>query len=342
VNSTRIIFSLSVISALFAPIPLASGETIQGILRGTVVMRDGSVPPFSVGIERICSDGNGSVPGPLSDKKGEYLWRMDFDKGRTRQCVLQATHEGYFSNSVDISAVDPVMDPNVKVAPLVLTPRLADPYLIVDLDDKIPSKALNAWRAAMKAVAANNAPEAATQLQAVVAAAPKIAAVWHTLGVVYDRQNKFPEAKDAYQHAIDIDPKMLQPYAALSRLCIRTKDWENALKITDALIKIDNKKVYQETSLHRAVAQYGLKNLADAETSVQGVIRQDPKRALPRAEFVLGRILEAKGDLDGAREHMTKYLELDPKVSDAEVIKAHLQYLGKPEASKVEPELEVL
>jgi regulator of sirC expression with transglutaminase-like and TPR domain len=58
----------------------------------------------------------------------------------------------------------------------------------------------------------------------------------------------------------------------------------------------------------------------------------------------MGRILEAKGDANSAREHISKYLELEPNPPDAELIRAHLQNLGKsPEpATATEPELEPL
>jgi tetratricopeptide (TPR) repeat protein len=267
---------------------------------------------------------------------------MDFDTTFTRTCFLMAAHDGYTSTQVDISAINPVMDHNIKVAALILTSRLADPYLITDVDASIPSKALNAWRAAMKAVNANDAEGATSHFQEVLVAAPKLAVAWHALGVVYDRQHMLPPARDAYQQAIAADPKMLQPYLTLARLDVRTKDWDGVMKAADALIKVDKKNAYPEIHLHRAVAQYGLKDLAGAEMGVQEVIRQDPKHAMPRAEYVLGRVLEAKGDINGAREHMTKYLELDPKTSDADAIKVHLQYLGKQDDAQVEPELELL
>ena len=65
-------------------------------------------------------------------------------------------------------------------------------------------------------------------------------------------------------------------------------------------------------------------------------------RAHHRAEYVLGRILEAKGDINGAREHMQKNLELQPGAPDAEVVQTHMLGLGKPEKAGAEPELEPL
>ena len=190
----------------------------------------------------------------------------------------------------------------------------------------------------MKALDTSNFSEAATQMQAAVAAAPKFAVGWHALGVVQERQQKLAEARVAYEHAIEADPKMFVAYITLARLCLKTKDWQGAAKASDMLIKADSKKTVPEIYLHQAVARYGLKDLDGAAVSAQEAIQ----RKIPRAEYVLGRILEAKGDAAGAREHMSKYLDMDKNAPDAELIRMHLQNVGKPDAAHDEPELEVL
>jgi tetratricopeptide (TPR) repeat protein len=158
---------------------------------------------------------------------------------------------------------------------------------------------------------------------------------WHALGVVQERQEKMAEAREAYEHAIEADPKMFPAYVTLARLCLKTKDWQGANKAADALIKADTKKTFAEIYLHQAVARFALKDLDGAMASVQEAIQ----RKIPRAEYVLGRILEAKGNTAGAREHISKYLELDKNTSDAALIRSHLENIGKPEAAAAEPEL---
>ena len=74
--------------------PLAA-DTYPVILHGKVVMQDGSAPPVIMGIERVCSDVAGDRPGTLTDKKGEYIWRMEIDPLETRDCQIRATHVGY-------------------------------------------------------------------------------------------------------------------------------------------------------------------------------------------------------------------------------------------------------
>ena len=62
-------------------------------------------------------------------------------------------------------------------------------------------------------------------------------------------------------------------------------------------------------------------------------IRVDPIHKMPRSEYILGRILEAKGDSAGASEHISTYLELDANAADASAIREHRQNVGKPDAT---------
>ncbi|MBV8847933.1 MAG: tetratricopeptide repeat protein [Bryobacterales bacterium] len=314
------------------------GDTYQLILRGKVVMQDGSAPPKSVGIERVCSDTYGSAPGPITDKKGEYLWRMEVDPMRTRTCRVRATLVGYSSTEIDISALNSYSNPDLP--PLVLTARGADPNSISVLESEVPGKAQPEWKTAMKALDSSNFPEATRHMEAAVKAVPKFPQGWNALGIIYEKQDRRADAKEAYQHAIDQDPKMLPAYLNLARLSIKAKDWDAANKAADTLIKAD-KRLFPEIYLHAAVAKYQLKDLAGAEASAQEAIRADGLHRMPRSEYVLGRILEAKGDTTGAREHISKYLEMAPNAPDAAQIKASLETLGKADAG-AQPELEVL
>lgn len=343
----RGVLGVCFVAAVFGLIEPAAGNTYPVIVKGTVVMKDGSPLPKPAGIERECSDIQGSAPGPITDKKGKFLWRMEIDAFRTRACVLRATLPGYVSTTFDISGINATShDTTAEIPPLVLTPRGGDynANIISVPGNEVPSRAKAAWKTAMKAVDTGHLAEASAQMKAAVDAAPQFAQGWNALGMVDDNLGNLAEARDAYEHAIKADPKLLPPYLGLARLCIKIKEWDSAAKAADTFIKADPKRLalYPEIYLHQAVARYELKDLDGALASVQEAIKLDPNNKMPRAEYVLGRILEAKGDPKGAREHISKYLELDPKAADAELIKAHLQYMGKPEGAGVEPDLEIL
>jgi Tfp pilus assembly protein PilF len=320
----------------------AMADTYPVILTGTVTMEDGSPPPFIVSIQRSCSDFQSDVPGPLTNKKGEWIWRLEIDPFSQRYCVFQASHPGYKSSTIDASNLNlNSRDTTLKLPPLILMGASIDPYSIRTSGDTMPGRAKGSFDKAMKALDAHNYEEAVRLLQTVTAGSPKFAEGWHALGIVEEKTGKGAEARDAYTHAIEADPKELPSYVTLTRLCIKMKDWQCALQTADSLIKVDARK-YTEIYIHKAVAQYELKDLAGAEQSAAEAIRLDPKYTKPREEYVLGRILEAKGDLKAAREHMSKYLELEATAPDAEIVQGHMLGLGKPENAGVEPVLEPL
>ncbi len=333
---------VSVVAAFFCAGRVATADTYPVIVMGTVTMEDGSPPPFSVAIERVCTPTFGDAPGPVTNKKGEWIWRMDVDAFAARSCVFRASHTGYVSTTIDASNLNLAMhDTTLKVAPLVIAVVTADPYTIHEAED-IPRRAKSSFESALKAIDARKYDEAISDFQASVAAVPKFAGGWHALGVVYDTKEMLADARAAYNHAIEADPKQMPSYVTLTRLCVKTKDWQCAIENSDILIKLDGKHIYPEIYLHRAVAQYELKNLPAAEESAQEAIRLDAKHRWPRAEYVLGRVLEAKGDINGARDHMKTYLELQPTAKDAEDVQTHMLGLGKPEKAATEPELELL
>jgi Tfp pilus assembly protein PilF len=321
----------------------AYADTYPVILQGKVTMSDGSPPPFQASIERICSDAQGGTPGPLTNKKGEWIWRLEIDAFASRSCYFRASHQGYTSTITDASNLNTTSHATTLTIPtLVLVPSSPDPYAIRITDDNIPGKARGNVSKAMKALDTRNYAEAAQELQAAVAAAPKFAEGWHALGVIDETLLKPEEAREAYNHAIEANPKSLTTYVTLTRTCLKLKDWMCAVNTANTLIKLDTKKIYVEIYLHRAVAQYQLNDLSGAEQSVQEALRTDSGHKRPRAEYVLGRILEAKGDVAGAREHFARYLELDPSPADLALVKAHVENVGKPPIPEAEPVLEPL
>ncbi len=339
---TRTAIVAALLTCICGVFEAAIQDVQKVIIRGKVTMKDGSALPKAVGIERVCSDPQRSKPGPLTDKQGHYVWQLQVDPFRADQCYLRAILEGYESTRINISNLSGYLSTTADLMPLTLMPRVPDPYIIVSGDDsKVPSKARGPWRTAMKAVDSNNLTEAVQQLQSAVAAAPKFAAGWHTLGIVLDSQGKTDEAKQAYQQAIESDPSMPAPYVTLTRIYLKAKDWPSAAKTADALIKKDTKSTYPEIYLHQAVARFEMKDLAGAEASAKEAIRAGRKIKVWRAEYVLGRIFETKGDLDGARDHISRYLEMDPDAPDAAQIRAYLTAIGKPAAGSP-PALELL
>jgi Flp pilus assembly protein TadD len=340
--STRLFAGACLLASLAASVQPAAADTYKLILRGSVIMKDGSPPPRSVGIQRICSDTFGDAPGPITDKKtGKFSWQMDFDNELTRVCRLEATMAGYVSTSIDISDLNGFIDSTKELPPLILSLGGADPRTIMENEDDVPAAARVPWKAMKKSLKMNDLDGVIAQLKLVTAATPKFARGWHSLGIAYEVQGNLNAAKEAYSHAVELDPnKMVISWVTLARIDVLGKDWQGALTAIANVKRLDTKKIYSEVDLHQAVAQYGLGQMDAAEASIRQLLKESPNENKSRGEFVLGVILAAKHDDAGAKEHIARYLTLNPAPPDLEQIKAYAQLLGTPDEGSIKPQLE--
>jgi len=302
----------------------------QVIVQGKVVMEDGSVPPKQVPLWKQCSDFRDPYFAVTTDKNGKYTWSLVVDTVSSRTCSIHGVLDGYQSTSVDITDITAFSDPNLPV--ITLSPKGSGSEGDIFGDDlRLPSGTSAAWNQTMKAASAGNWAEAERQLRAVVKAAPKFARGWNALALACIRLHKSEDARDAYQRALELDPKLLAAYVPLARLNLTLKDWDAAAKTADRLIKEDTQQRYPEIYMERAIARYQLHDLDGAAASAEEAVRRDQKHQFPRAEYILGMILRTKRDYPAASAHLSKYLELEPKAADAEVIRRQIAELGKGE-----------
>ena len=315
--------------------PSASAEFAS--FRGKVVMEDGSPPGRLVGIQRTCEGLTPVREANASAKTGEYFVRLfvsdfgtvftaGFHNAEMLVCHLEAVAPGYTSTRIDLS--DRRFTRNPLLPNLVLTRQI--PGALVDLQSApVPRPARKPWERALKYLAARDWAGAETDLRAVVAAAPGFAPAWSALGVACQNQQKRPEARAALERAVQLDPKRLPLYLALASVQIDLQDWPAAVKTSESLIQADTAHTYLEAYLDNAKARFQQKDIDGALKRMNELIRIDKHHDLPRAEYILGIILEAKGELDAAAAHMRNYLREHPRAKDAAAVADRLANLGK-------------
>jgi Ca-activated chloride channel family protein len=305
-------------------------------LHGKVTMEDGSPPPKMAVLERWCSDKPAPDNVAYTDKNGQFTWKMDFDVNAEHRCNLRAVLAPYQSTQYTIPDMNVFSDPNLP--PLVLSQRSTSPEAdIFDASTRVPANAQGAWNRAQIAARAGRWAEAERSLNAAVQAAPKFARGWNALAAILERENKPSEAWKDYKLAMEADPKLLSAYAAVGRLSIEVKDWDNAAQVSGELIQRDGQGVYPEARLIQAMARYQLKDLDGSVASAAEAIRLDTKHKLPAAEYVIGVSLGAKGDFDTARQHLNRYLELMPRSANTADLRAFIDGLGKTDVAKAPP-----
>ncbi len=331
---------LILIGAILAAGAFAQNNWIELILTGKVTLPDGSALGKDVPIELNCSDKVGGSIVTTTSRKGEFVWRMQSDPMAIRVCAIRASLAGYSSTEVDISGWNGFHDPHVPA--IVITPQSANSVGQISADTIVPLGSLRAWNQAIKFIQTSDWPAAERELHLAVKASPRFAQGWHALGLVCQNQHQEAEAREAFQHAVEYDPKLLAAYVPLARADVAAKDWEGAARAADALIKADSKGRYPEIYLYQAMARFELKDLDSAEKSAEEAIRLDKRHEINQAEFILGAILEARQDYPGAIEHLSKYLALEPKAAEAAQLRAHIPEIGKPGVAPLDPEAELV
>ena len=319
----------------------AFSQIVTLVIHGKVTMDDGSQIKKPAMLQKYCTGQTAGGQGPPTKPNGEYTWRVDIERLSSKQCYLEATMEGYESTRVDLTSLSTKASGSIELPTMKLSLKGGDPYTLANGEpNDIPDKSRAAWDAAIAMVKANDLPGGTAKLQATVDANPKFALGWHNLGILYAVQGDALKSRDSFNKAAEANPKMLAPRVILTRLLIRDGDWAGASKMAVTALPLDKEHIYPELYLHQAVAEYNQKDLAAAETHAKQALDPKNKRPAPRAEYALGRILEAKGDMAGAKQHMSRYLELEPDASDAAQIKAHIDMMGT--AGAPEPLLEVI
>jgi Ca-activated chloride channel family protein len=325
-------------AAILSPLS-AQDNWVTLILTGKVAMEDGSPPNRSVPIELICSDVNGGIIVATTNRKGEYVWRMQSDPMTIKRCYIHTSLAGYTSTQVDVSGWNAFHDPHVPTLEMAAQGTNSD--LEVFRDAHVPISALGAWNRSLKFVRALDWAQAEREIRVALKAAPRFAEGWNALGVVCENEKKPTEARDAYRHAIESDPKLLGAYVPLARTSIIAKDWEGAAQTAASLLKADPKGRHPEIHLYQAMARFKLKDLDGAEASAKEAIALDKRNEVRKAEYLLGLILEDKHDTAGATEHLTKYLTLDPKAPNADLVRSHIPNIGKAGTVPLDAEVEL-
>jgi len=320
------------------------------IFRGKVTLEDGSPPGRMVTIQRVCQGMDHAIrESAASGKTGEYFVRLSVsgfdqvlasvDTYAMLPCVLEAYEPGFVSSRIDLTDRGIVRNP--RLPPLVLTPasRTADLGLRTA---SVPHAASRNWDLAIKQLTARNWTAAEAPLRAVVEAAPKFAPGWAALGTLYSNLGKPADSRDALERAIELDPKPLSSYLALADAQIDLKDWKGAAATSQLLIARDTRHAYVEAHLLSAVALYRMRDFDNALTQINDAIRLDKLRELPRAEYVLGLILEAKADYAAAGQHLRAYVQQHPHAEDAAAVTERIANLGKAPLAGLSTELNSL
>ena len=347
-------------------------------LSGRVQMDDGTPPPQSVTIERVC--GGYRKAEAYTDSKGRFSFQFGQEQGITEDasydgfnpsgpnagaprstspagtntrpatgalsgnrlsgCEIAAVLAGYRSDSVSLSGRRTLDNPDVGT---IVLHRLAnvEGSSISVTTLQAPKDARKAYDRAREALRKDKTADAQKDLEKATSLYPQFAAAWYDLGVLQEKSNNAAEARKCYSQAIAADPKFVSPYLPLAVLSGGDKNWQEMADTTSRLIKLDPVD-FPEAYYYNAAANYNLSKIDVAEASAREALKLDTAHRFPKVEHILGLILYQKNDYAGAAEQMRKYLIDAPNAPDVQQVKTQLAELerlaGDPKAKADKPQ----
>ena len=234
-------------------------------LSGKVQMDDGTPPPESVVIERVCQ---GYVrPEAHTDSKGHFSFQLGannamvadasmstydplnpngsipgqnrgVDQRALMGCELRASLPGFRSDVLNLMNRRSMDNPDVGV---IVLHRMGDVEgLTISVTSSLaPKDAKKAYDKGREALSKNKPDEAEKQLSKAVELYPKYATAWYELGRAHMAQQKLDVARTDFQHALDADSKFVSPYESLAQMAASENKWQDVADITDRVLRIN-------------------------------------------------------------------------------------------------------
>ncbi len=168
---------------------------------------------------------------------------------------------------------------------------------------------------------------------AVAAEQPRNASVHGDLGLVYEANLLWQEARACFETACELDPDDMLWKLHLAIACRETGDYEEALKRLRNLVKQDPNVSYLQQRLGHALLENG--DLNGAESAFRKLI--DLASNAPQGYAALGDVLLQKQDYHQAAQLLEKAVALEPNYRTSHyLLGSAYQRLGLPEKAEAE------
>ena len=328
-------------------------------ISGRVMMEDGTPPPESLLIERVC---NGQPkPEGYTDSKGRFSFELgrnqmvmadastsgggfDSERGGSSSrtpgmpgsggvserslagCEIRAALVGYRSTSVMLAGRRMLDNPEIGT---LLLKRMAnvEGFTYSATTGMAPKEAKKAYDKGLDLVKKKKPLEAYKEFEKATAAYPKFSAAWYELGQIQISQNKMEDARKSYELSIAADAKFVKPYLPLLGMALQKGNWEEVAEISAKTVKL-NPYEYPQAFFYNALANLNLKNLDEAEKSALSAQKLDERGRMPRIRYVLGIVQAQKSDFKAASENLKAYIA-SPGATDLDTVKKQLSEIEK-------------
>jgi predicted O-linked N-acetylglucosamine transferase (SPINDLY family) len=166
---------------------------------------------------------------------------------------------------------------------------------------------------AKRALGAGDHAGALRSIQAALKIFPLDATLWCTCGAAHRHAMEFDDALNAYERAVQLNPRYLQALSNLGEWQLARGSAEKALEHLDAALSIDSE--FFEARVNRVAALFELGRFDAARTEAEKLVESAPNRPEPYVN--LGNVLVHTGKAKQAVKQYRKALELRPDYVEA-------------------------
>lgn len=314
-------------------------------ISGKVMLQGGGALPEPVPIERICNgmvrrEGYADIKGQFEFQLGLNLTFQDASEDDSRTspnsqsrsgsnngqrpndlngCELRAVLAGYQSSVVTLRTLGGDSW-QYEVGTIFLTRIGNAPGTTISVTSMAaPKEAMRAYEKAQKIRVAKPA-EAEKELNKAVKVYPQFAAAWTLLGDIHRERGEFDAARSEYAQAITSDSQFVNPSYGLAMIAAQEKKWDDAVRFTDQVIKL-NSAAYPVVYFLNAAANYNLQKFAQAEESAKKFKALDTQHSHPDVCLLLSYLYSGRQDYAAAAREIRDYLAISPNSPDAESLK---------------------
>lgn len=161
--------------------------------------------------------------------------------------------------------------------------------------------------------------EAAKEAKTIATQFPNDAEAWKIAGFAELNLKQYPVAIDDLQKALDLQKvrKQEDPNTAdaLAQALVLSENFERALPLLVAATTRPGTQPDNAMLYYRGLAEYKTGKLADAEKTLNAVVKANPKDSL--SLFYLGQMAVGKNDLDAAIAALNRATVIDPRFAGA-------------------------
>ncbi len=247
-------------------------------------------------------------------------------------CIVRGSVAGFRSSAVTITVHSLRDDPNIGTITLSPEGRGGGTELSTT-SQAAPSNAMKAFEKAREEWLAQNADGAEKNLKKAVQAYPAFAQAWLQLGELQETSDP-QAARNSFSQALTADPKFVLPYEQLAALAVQGEKFQEALDNTNRALELDPAGTPQ-LWYYDALAKFQLGKTDEANVSASKGLAIDPRHSVPNTEQLLAVILARKADYAAAVQHLKNCLTYLPAGPQADLVKQQIAQLEtKVPASK--------